>query len=401
MPKFSYIAKLGDGRRITGSLEAVSQAAVLEALHVKGLIVIQVKRASEATSQWFSLKRVSTEDLAVFARQMATLVDAGIPIVAGLEAVAEQVENRALQEVVQKVRAAVEGGANFTAAIAKQSSVFSPLFVSMIRAGEASGHLSEILERLATYLEKSASLQRKIRAACVYPAIVISMALIVTGVLILKVIPTFKQIFITLGVALPLPTRILMAVSEFAQRGFLPGVGLAVVGGILLRRLLKTPSGRLRFDRMLLRLWVIGILVRKISIAKFARTLSTLVKAGVPILSALEIVSDSSGNRVMAEAVLKVRASIKEGENISAPLAASKLFPPLVVRMISVGEQTGRLDEMLTKVAEFYEDQVEVAIAGLTNALEPLIIGILGIVVGSIVFSILLPIFKLTEVLGK
>ena len=192
-----------------------------------------------------------------------------------------------------------------------------------------------------------------------------------------------------------------MAISELAQEGFLPGVGLAVAGGILFRRVLKTPFGRLQFDRMLLRLWVVGILVRKISIAKFARTLSTLVKAGVPILSALEIVSDSSGNRVMAEAVLKVRASIKEGENISAPLAASKLFPPLVVRMISVGEQTGRLDEMLTKVAEFYEDQVEVAVAGLTSALEPMIIGVLGLVVGSIVFSILLPIFKLTEVLGK
>ncbi|MBI3615500.1 MAG: type II secretion system F family protein [Candidatus Omnitrophica bacterium] len=401
MPKFSYVAKLGDGRRVTGSLEAVSQAAVLEALHLKGLIVINLKKASGTAASQLFLKRVGMDDLAIFTRQMATLVDAGIPIVAGLEAVSEQIENRTLQGVVLKVRAAVEGGANFTAAIAKQSTVFSPLFISMIRAGEASGHLAEILERLSTYLEKSASLQRKIRAACIYPVIVISMAALITGVLMLKVIPTFKQIFVTLGVSLPLPTRILIGISEFAQHSFLPGIGAGFVGLFLLRRLLKTPSGRLGFDRMLLRLWVIGTLVRKVSIAKFARTLSTLVKTGVPILSALEIVSDTAGNRVVADAVLKVRASIREGENIAGPLTASKVFPPLVVRMISVGEQTGRLDEMLTKVAEFYEDQVEVAIGGLTSALEPMIIGILGLVVGSIVFSILLPIFKLTEVLGK
>ncbi len=400
MPKFSYVAKLSDGRKVTGLLDAASQSAVLEVLHQQGLVVINVASAKAAAFKAFT-GRIGMDDLAVFARQMATLVDAGIPIVSGLEAVAEQLENKSLREVVNRVREAVEGGTNLTAAIAKQSAVFSPLFVSMVKAGEASGHLAEILERLATYLEKSASLQRKIRAACIYPAIVITMALSITSMLILKVIPAFKDIFRTIGVALPLPTRILIAVSDTAQRSVVPGILFIVVGVFLFRRFLKTPNGRLMFDRFMLGMWIIGPLVRKVAIAKFARTFSTLVKSGVQILGALEIVSDTAGNRVVADAVLKVKASIKEGENIAGPLANSRVFPPLVVRMVAVGEQTGRLDEMLTKVAEFYEEQVDTAVSGLTSALEPMIIAVLGIVVGSIIFSILLPIFKLTEVLVK
>lgn len=398
MPAFSYVAKTEDGRTVTGSLEAASQVVVLEALHRQGLVVVGVKQAKGPAVR---RKKVRLDDLAIFSRQMATLVDAGIPLVGGLEAVADQLENKDLRDVVVSVREAVEGGTNFTAAIARQNKVFSPLFVSMVKAGEASGHLAEVMDRLATYLEKSAALQRKVKSACVYPVIVIAMAFIITSVLILKVIPAFKEIFETLGVDLPLPTRILIWVSDTAQTGFLPGLLLLGGGVFLFRRALQTSRGRLRFDRVLLRLQVVGPIVRKLAIAKFSRTLSTLVRSGVPILAALEIVAESAGNRVVAEAVLRVRNSIREGENIAAPLAASGVFPPMVVRMIAVGEQAGRLDDMLTRVAEFYEDQVDTAVSGLTSALEPIIIAVLGIVVGSIVLSIFLPIFKLTQVLGR
>ena len=398
MAVFSYSAKMQDGRTINGSIEAPTQEAVLQTLHHQGLVVMTVKLKKTA---WAIGARVKVEDLAIFARQMATLVDAGIPIVGGLEAVAEQLENPALRRVVTNVYEGVEGGMSLTAAIAKQSAVFSPLFVSMVKAGEASGHLAEILERLATYLEKSAALQHKVKSACIYPAIVITMALLITTMLILKVIPIFKDMFSTLGAELPLPTRILIAVSDYAQILFLPAVGFGILGIFLFRRLLKTPQGRLWFDRLMLKLMIVGPIIRKVAIAKFSRTFSTLVKSGVQILAALEIVAETAGNRVVAEAVLKVRASIREGENIAGPLALSGVFPPMVVRMIAVGEQTGRLDDMLTKIAEFYEEQVDTAISGLTSAIEPLIIAVLGVVVGGIVISIFMPIFKLTQIFTK
>ncbi len=398
MPTFNYIAKADDGRTVTGNLEAATQEMVLEALHRQGLLVVGV-RAGKVKLR--TTGKIRTDDLAIFSRQMATLVDAGIPIVGGLEAVADQMENPAMREAVSRLREEVEGGTNFTAAIAKQSRLFSTLFVSMVKAGEASGHLSDVLDRLATYLEKSATLQRKVKSAMVYPVIVIGMAFAITSVLMLKVIPAFKEIFTTIGVDLPLMTRILIGTSDLLQKGFIPLLVLGVLGILWFRKFLTTPRGRLRFDALMLGLGIVGPIVRKVAIAKFARTLSTLVKSGVQILNALEIVADSAGNRVVSEAVLKVRASIREGENIAIPLAASGVFPPMVVRMVAVGEQTGRLDEMLAKVADFYEDQVDAAVSGLTSALEPVIIAVLGIVVGSIVLSIFLPIFKLTQMLGR
>lgn len=398
MPTFSYVAKLEDGRTVSGILEAASQRSVQEVLHRKGLIVVRLKVARALGVHRGGVK---LDDLAIFARQMATLVDAGIPIVGGLEAVAEQMENRKMRQVVSSIRQAVEEGTNFTAAIAKQSAIFSAMFISLVRAGEASGHLSEVLERLATYLEKQAAFQRKIQSACIYPAIVFSMAVLITTLLMVKVIPAFKEVFTTLGVALPLPTQILMALSDAIRLGFIPGLGLMALGVVGFRWAIKKPSGRLLWDRFLLRLVVIGPLVRKVAIARFARTLATLVKSGVQILWALEIVADAVGNRVISHAVRKIRSSIREGENISGPLSASGAFPPMVVRMVAVGEQTGRLDDMLAKVADFYEEQVDVAVTGLASAIEPLLIAFLGLVVGSIVVSIFLPIFQLTQLLGR
>ncbi len=394
MGTFAYVAKLPNGRTVNGSLEASSQESVLDALHQKGLVVVQVKPAPTRLAQ---RGRVGLDDLAIFCRQMATLVDAGIPILSGLEAVAEQLENLVLRNVVVKIREDVEGGTNLTAAVAKQSHVFSPLFISMMRAGEASGHLAEVLDRLATYLEKSAALQRRVRSALVYPAIVVTMAVLITGLLVLTVIPAFKEIFTTLGARLPLPTLILLAVSDFLRRWFLVWFLMSIAGVVVFRRwVLRTPKGRLWFDRTMLRLAIVGPIVRKVAIAKFSRTFATLVRSGVQILAALEIVAETAGNRVVGAAVLQVKASIKEGENIATPLAASGVFPPLVVRMISVGEQTGRLDEMLSKVASFYEDQVDAAVSGLTSAIEPIIIAVLGVVIGSIVMAVFLPIFQMS-----
>ena len=399
MTTFSYVAKLPDGRTVSGSLEAASQQVVLSALHQRGLVVVNVKPSPFRTSR--ARGRVKLDDLAIFSRQLATLVDAGIPIVAGLEAVADQMENRTLREVITRVKDAVEGGTNLTAAIAGQKSVFSTLFVSMVKAGEASGHLAEVLGRLAVYFEKAAALQRRIRAACVYPAIVITMAIVITSILVLTVIPAFKEIFSTFGAALPLPTQILLAVSDLSRRMFFPGLVLLIIGIFAFRKMvLGTPKGRLWFDRTSLRLPVFGTLIRKVAIAKFSRTLATLVRSGVQILAALEIVSETAGNRVIAEAVLRVKTSIREGENIAGPLASSGAFPPMVVRMIAVGEQTGRLDEMLGKIADFYEEQVDTAVSGLTSALEPLIICVLGVIVGSIVFAIFMPIFKMATIVG-
>ena len=399
MTSFSYVAKLPDGRTVSGSLEAASQQVVLSALHQRGLVVVNVKPAPFRTHG--ARGRVKLDDLAIFSRQLATLVDAGIPIVAGLEAVADQMESRTLREVITRVKDAVEGGTNLTAAVANQSRVFSPLFVSMVKAGEASGHLAEVLGRLAVYFEKAAALQRRIRAALVYPAIVITMAIVITSILVLTVIPAFKEIFSTFGAALPLPTQILLAVSDLSRRMFFPGLALLIGGIFAFRKMvLGTPKGRLWFDRTSLRLPVVGTLIRKVAIAKFSRTLATLVRSGVQILAALEIVAETAGNRVIAEAVLQVKTSIREGENIADPLASSGVFPPMVVRMIAVGEQTGRLDDMLSKVADFYEEQVDTAVSGLTSALEPLIICVLGVVVGSIVFAIFMPIFKMATIVG-
>jgi len=401
MNTFMYVAKLPDGRTINGSLEAGSEQLVVNALHQKGFVVLEVKAAPRRFQSSFGSK-VNLDDLAIFSRQMATLVDAGIPIVGGLEAVAEQVENPALKKAITQVKDAVEGGTSFTLAIAKQNKVFSPLFVSMVRAGEISGHLAEVLQRLAVYMEKSANLQRKVRSACVYPAIVVIMAVVITSILVLTVIPSFKEIFKSMDAQLPLPTQILLSFSDFARRTFLPGLGLLILGVFLFKRkVLQTRPGRLWFDRTMLKIPIFGPLIRKVAIARFARTLSTLVRSGVQILAALEIVSEASGNRVIADALIRVKDSIREGENIAGPLAASRVFPPMVVRMMAVGEQTGRLDEMLAKVADFYEEQVDAAVSGLTSALEPIIICVLGIVVGSIVFAIFLPIFKMSTLVGS
>jgi type IV pilus assembly protein PilC len=298
------------------------------------------------------------------------------------------------------VRNDVETGSSLSEGLAKHKKIFSQLFINMVRAGESSGMLDEILDRLAAYLEKTSSLQKKVQSALVYPMVVSSMAFLITFVLIWKVVPVFKTIFEGFGANLPTPTMVLINLSDAIQRYFfliIAGLGGAI---FFINRFISTPKGRKMVDGTLLKMPIFGILFRKVAISKFARTLSTLIKSGVPILTALEIVAKTSGNTVVEEAIENVRSNVREGESIAEPLTRSKIFPPMVTRMVSVGEQSGELEKMLSKIADFYDEQVDAAVSALTSMIEPLIIAFLGIVIGTIVICMFLPIFKITSVVG-
>jgi len=306
-----------------------------------------------------------------------------------------------LHGVIISVRKDIEAGMNFCDSLSKYPRVFSEFFVNMVRAGEASGMLDEVLDRLATYLEKSTALARKVKSSMVYPAVVISMAILITTFLLLKVVPTFKGIFDMLGGQLPVPTQILIGVSEMLRKNFLFMVIALVIIIVAFKKYVSTDKGRHRYDAIMLKLPIIGDLVRKVAISKFSRTFSTLVRSGVNILNALDIVAKTSGNKIVEDAVASCRTAVRNGEPISKPLLKSPIFPPMVCRMIGVGEQTGQLEKMLTKIADFYEEQVDAAVAGLTSIIEPLVIAFLGIVIGGIVVSLFLPIFKITELLAR
>jgi type IV pilus assembly protein PilC len=404
MTKYSYTVKDKNGYTLSGSLEANSESEAAEALHKKELIVISVEQTKEKITKSNSKskgKKVKLDDLVIFTRQLATMIDSGIPLVHALNILSEQVENPDLREVVIMVRKDIEAGMSFCDALAKHPKVFSELFINMARAGESSGMLDDILDRLATYLEKSAALTRKISSSLVYPAVVVSMAFIITAVLLLKVVPTFKGIFDTLGGQLPLPTRVLIFISDLFRQYFL--FLALLLGGVifLFKKYIATEKGRYNFDRAKLKAPVLGELFRKLAVAKFSRTFSTLVKSGVTVLSALDIVSKTSGNKVVEEAVLSCSKAVRDGEPIAQPLLKSGVFPPMVCRMISVGEQTGQLEKMLTKIADFYDEQVDSATSALTSMIEPLVIAFLGIVVGGIVISLFLPIFKISQLLAQ
>ena len=399
MPTYRYVAKESSGKTASGILEYSDKSLLIEALRKKGLVIVSINETKKKKASAAS-KKVKLEDIVIFSRQLATMVDSGIPLVQALDILYDQIEKPNFKQVVATIRDDVEVGSGFSEALMKHPAVFSPLYINMVKAGESSGALDDILDRLATYLEKANTLQRKVKSSLVYPAVVVTMAFLITLVMLLKVIPTFKGIFSMLGGTLPLPTRILILISDTLRSMFLY---VAVAAGIFvfaMKKYISTPRGRNVFDRMILHLPVLGTLFRKLAVAKFTRTLSTLVKSGVPILVALEIVGKTSGNTVIEKALEGVRKSIKEGENIADPLAKSGVFPPMVVRMIHVGEQTGELEKMLGKIADFYDDQVDAVVSGLTSLIEPLIIAFLGIIIGGIVIAMFLPVFKMTELLA-
>lgn len=399
MATFQYTAKDYNGRTVIGVVDAPNETDAAAILHNKAMVVVSMKEV-KARQLHAAGAKVKLEDLVVFSRQLATMIDAGIPLVQALGILAEQVENKALKNVVLTVRQDIEAGMSFCDALSKHPAVFSELFINMSRAGEASGMLDEVLDRLAAYLEKSASLQRKINSSLVYPAVVITMAVLITAVLLLKVVPTFKGIFEMLGGKLPLPTQILIMISDLFRKYFffsLVAIGLLVFA---FKKWVGTPKGRYQFDGFQLNVPVLGELFRKVAVAKFSRTFSTLVKSGVAVLNALDIVGKTSGNKVIEEAVSNCRIAVRDGESISQPLIRSKVFPPIVCRMIGVGEQTGQLEKMLSKIADFYDDQVDAAVSGLTSLIEPLVIAFLGIIIGGIVIALFLPIFKITELIS-
>lgn len=402
MPNFKYTAKDSAGKNLSGFFEAPDSANAVDMLRKKGLIIVSVSEVQGkfGFSPSFGKKKIKIDDLVIFSRQLATMADAGIPLVSALDILGEQIENKAFAGIILRMRNDVETGSSLSEAIAKHKKVFSALFINMIKAGESSGMLDDILDRLASYMEKTSALQKKIKSALVYPAVVSSMAIGITLLLLLKVIPVFKNIFSGFGAELPMPTQILITISDGLQKYFPYLVIAMIVIFFLIRRRMASEKGRLAYDSLMLRLPIFGILFKKVAISKFTRTLSTLIKSGVPILTSLEIVGKTSGNKAIETAVENVRTNVREGEGIAEPLARSKLFPPMVVRMVSVGEQSGELEKMLSKIADFYDEQVDTSVSALTSLIEPLIIAFLGIVIGSIVICMFLPIFKITSVMG-
>jgi type IV pilus assembly protein PilC len=399
MPTFKYTAKETTGKTVSGILEYSDKALLIDGLRKKGLVIISIEETAKRKPMSLG-GSVKLDEIVIFSRQLATMVDSGIPLVQALDILCEQIEKPVFKNIVARIKDDIETGSSFSDALARHPAVFSTLYVNMVKAGESSGALDDILDRLAAYLEKSSMLQRKVKSSLVYPAVVITMAMLITLVMLIKVIPTFKGIFTMLGGQLPLPTRILILVSDTVREMFLYVAGAIVAITFALKKYIKTSQGKEVFDKILLGMPVLGPLFRKVAVAKFTRTLATLVKSGVPILVSLEIVGKTSGNAVIEKAVESVRSGIREGENIADPLAKSGAFPPMVVRMIKVGEQTGELEKMLTKIADFYEDQVDAAVSGLTSLIEPLIIAFLGIVIGGIVIAMFLPVFKLTELIA-
>jgi type IV pilus assembly protein PilC len=394
------VVKDRTGKTHSGVLETESRTALVEQLWKRDFVVLSIDERARHVSAWkLSSPKVKAEQLVIFSRQLATMVDSGIPITPALDILAEQMEDRGFRHTLKKVRDDITAGSGLSESIGRHPRVFSEFYVNMVRAGESSGRLDEILDRVAAYLEKVTALQRKVKASLFYPAFVSVLALAITSFLLIVIVPKFKEIFAALGGELPLATRLLLGLSEFLGR-YLIFEAAAVVGLVVGFRLyINTPRGRVWFDRTALRVPVIGKLLQKVVIARFARTLATLTKSGVPILTSLEIVAKTSGNKVVEHAVMASRSSIKEGENIADPLAHSKVFPPMVTRMISVGEKTGELEKMLSKIADFYENEVDAAVTALTSLIEPLVIAVLGVIIGAIVIALFMPIFTISSMI--
>jgi type IV pilus assembly protein PilC len=388
----------------TGELTLDNQDEVLAALRKKRIIITSVREKPRDIK--FTLPKigsgVSTRDLAIFTRQFATMINAGLPLVQCLDILSKQTEKEDFRGVIAQTMRDVEAGTTLAEALAKKENnkVFDELFVNMVEAGEAGGILDDILQRLATFIEKAEALKRKIQGAMVYPAVVMTVAILATCFMLIFIIPTFARMFTAFGGDLPLPTKIVMGLSSFLRSFWWVMLGSIVGFAFALRRYYNTERGRMHIDRLLLKVPVLGDVIRKGAVARFTRTLGTLISSGVPILTGLEITARTAGNRVVQEAIMAARASIREGETISAPLKQSNVFPPMVVQMISVGEETGALDDMLTRIADFYDSEVDTAVDALTSLIEPVMIVFMGAVVGGMVIAMYLPMFKLINVVA-
>jgi type IV pilus assembly protein PilC len=401
MAVFVFSGRTRGGQTITGEMEAANREAVVARLRSQQVIATAVRsKPKDITIPGLGTK-VTDKDIVVFTRQFATMIDAGLPLVQCLEILASQQDNKTLKKTLTEIRQSVEGGSTFAAALKQHPKIFTSLYANMVEAGEAGGILDTILNRLAQYMEKAMALKKKVKSAMIYPSTIVTVAVAVVIFLLIFVIPTFKAMFEGFGAALPLPTQIVLELSRLVISYFWVGIG-AIVGVIVaIRWWYGTPSGRTNIDRLLLRMPIIGMLIRKVAVAKFTRTLGTLISSGVAILDGLDITARTAGNKIVEIAVLRTRASIAEGKTIAEPLRESGVFPPMVVQMIAVGEQTGALDAMLGKIADFYDEEVDTAVANLTSLLEPVLMVFLGIVIGGVVIAMYLPIFKLVTVVGR
>ena len=399
MTTFAYSGRTRAGQNITGERIAETMEAAVAALRREQILVTQIaptrEKAKAKSDKPKREKAVKAKNLAVFTRQFSVMIDAGLPLVQCLEILGTQEEDKNFAQVILATRADVESGASLADAMGRHPKVFDQLFTNMIAAGEAGGILDTILKRLAVYIEKAVKLKGQVKSAMIYPVAVILIAAVVVGVILWKVIPTFANLFAGLGAELPLPTRVVIALSNNLVR-FGPFVLVGIGGlGYAFKAYYGTVGGRRVVDAITLKMPILGSLLRKIAVARFCRTLSTLLASGVSILEALEITARTSGNAIVEEAILTTRKSIERGETIAQPLKETAVFPSMVVQMISVGEATGALDTMLSKIADFYEEEVDVAVAGLLTLLEPLMIAFLGGIVGGIVIAMYMPIFDL------
>ena len=392
MTTYAWVGRTRHGQIVKGERPADSRESLTDALRREQILVTRIGLAAKKEERH---KPVSARSLAIFTRQFSVMIDAGLPLVQCLELLSKEEPDRKLATAIEKVKTDVEGGSSLADAMARRPFAFNPLYTHMVSAGEAGGILDTILKRLATFIEKQAKVAAQVKSAMIYPVVVIGIAIVVVMVILWKVIPAFTSLFEGLNATLPLATRVVIWASQqvvFAMPFIIAGV---MLGAEMFRRHCLTPAGRLRVDTIALKLPLIGGILRKVAVARFCRTLGTLLSSGVPILEGLDITAKTAGNAVIEGAIKRVRSRIERGESIAVPLRATRVFPAMVAQMIGAGESTGALDTMLAKVAEFYEDEVDVAVAGLLTILEPALICVLGIIVGGIVISMYLPLFEL------
>jgi type IV pilus assembly protein PilC len=404
VPTYRYSAMDTSGRNVTGTLEADSLELVRAKLADLSyhILTIRETKGRAGFQDWFNgIQRVKLRDLVMFSRQFATMIDAGLSVVKCLDILQKQTRNPKMKDVIGEIKRDVGGGMSLTEALQKHPRIFSPLYVNMMRSAEAGGILDQVLDRLSTFLEKEQETRNKIKSAMMYPAVVFCFAVLMLIALLFFVLPKFKGIFETMGLELPLTTSLLLNSSDYMTRYWYIALGALIGAVVLVKALARTEKGKYAIDAAKLRLPVFGDLILKTGVSRFARTFGTLISSGVPVLRALEIVADTAGNRVISETVARARVSIKEGEKISTPLFGSKIFPVMVTQMIAVGEETGRLDQMLVKVSNFYDEEVDATLKSLTSLIEPLMIVGLGFIVGFIAVSVISPIYSLVGSLGS
>ncbi|MDP9347600.1 MAG: type II secretion system F family protein [Gemmatimonadota bacterium] len=394
MPVFSYSARAVSGELQSGEIDLSTQDEVIGYLRRQRLIPVSVRAKPKEINISFG-SGVTTREVVIFTRQFATMINSGLPLVQSLSILAEQTENPRFRKIIAAVLHDIESGQTLADSLRKHPPIFTDLYVNMVAAGEAGGILDTILLRLAGFLEKNDALVRKIKGAMTYPAVMLFVVVGATTILLWKVVPVFASIFLDAGLVLPAPTRVILAISAFLQSYILLMFAGMILSVFLLQRYYKTENGQLVIDRLLLKMPVLGSLLRKSAVSRFTRTLGTLISSGVSILEGLQITARTSGNRVIHDAVMASRASIAGGATISEPLKASGVFPPMVVQMINVGEQTGGLDEMLSKIADFYDDEVDAAVSALTSVLEPIMIVVMGVVIGGMVVAMYMPMFDM------